>query len=221
MYGDVLDLDPLFRPRLLVYLNLLQIVEHLHALYDLPEHGILAIEMRRRRKRDEELAAIGVRPLVRHADDASRIMSEGRANLVLEELDRGVVDGGRALGLGVRRGTPRLHHEVRYHAVEGAAIVEVGGAQGEEVLGCLGDGLAEDLELELTARGVQLERLLARCGESKRSTSIGRRDAVRSQRCSGRPVVLAGLGSENWELGRGGLRRSARTLEMEKGRHSR
>lgn len=33
-------------------------------------------------------------------------------------------------------------------AVDGAGVVEGGGAEGEEVCGCLGDGLAEDFELE-------------------------------------------------------------------------
>jgi hypothetical protein len=112
--------------------------------------------MRGRRKGDEELRPVTVGPLVRHADNAAGVVSQRRADLVLEELVRRVEDGGRRLGLGVRGRAARLHHEVGDQAVEGAARVEARGAQREEVLGRLGDRLAEDFELDVTARRVQL-----------------------------------------------------------------
>jgi hypothetical protein len=48
-----------------------------------------------------------------------------------------------------------------YDAVEGAAIIFAGGAECEEVLGCLGGGFAEYFEFEVTESGVQLCRSLA------------------------------------------------------------
>lgn len=44
--------------------------------------------------------------------------------------------------------------------MEGAAIVEARGAEGEEVLGGLGHGFAEELELEVTVGGVELGGLV-------------------------------------------------------------
>lgn len=38
--------------------------------------------------------------------------------------------------------------------MEGRGIVEARGAEGEEVLGSFGDGLAEDLELDVAFGGV-------------------------------------------------------------------
>jgi hypothetical protein len=49
--------------------------------------------------------------------------------------------------------------------VEGTPIVEARGAQGEEVVGRLGDRLAEDFELDVTARGVQLLRGSVGCSK--------------------------------------------------------
>ncbi len=40
--------------------------------------------------------------------------------------------------------------------MEGRAIVEGAGAEGQEVLGGLGDGFAEDFEFEVTVGGVEL-----------------------------------------------------------------
>jgi hypothetical protein len=49
-----------------------------------------------------------------------------------------------------------LDHEARDQAVKGGAIVEVGGAKGEEVLSGVGGGFAEELDLEGTVGGVEL-----------------------------------------------------------------
>lgn len=47
--------------------------------------------------------------------------------------------------------------------MEGATVVEAGSAEGEEVLGCLGDGLAEYLDFEVAFGGMQLSRESAHC----------------------------------------------------------
>ena len=156
MYGDLLDLDALLWPRLLVYRDLLHIVQHLVSFQNLAKHRVLAIQMRRRSECDKELTAITFRSLIGHADNSPSIVSQSGADLVFEELVGGVVDGRGSLGLGVRGGATSLDHEVRDQPVEGAAIVEARGAESEEVFGRLGNCFAEDFELDVTARGVQL-----------------------------------------------------------------
>jgi hypothetical protein len=156
MDGDILDLHSLLWSRLLVHVDLFQIIQHLDPLDDLPKHGVVAVQMRRGCQGNEKLAPIGIRALVRHADYPPRIVSQCRPDFVLEQTVRGVVvDGRRRLGLGVRRGRAGLHDEVGDDAVEGAVKVEVGGAEGEEVFGRLGDRLAEELELDVAFGRVQ------------------------------------------------------------------
>ena len=53
-------------------------------------------------------------------------------------------------------GVAALDHEVFDEAVEGGVVVGAAGAESEEVLGCLGDGFAEDLELDVAVGGVEL-----------------------------------------------------------------
>lgn len=101
MYCDVLDLHHFLRPRLLVHCNLLDIVQHLITLQEFSKHGIFSVQMRRRRKRDEELATVRIGALVRHADYPAGVVSQGGADLILEELVGGVVDGRGDLRLGV------------------------------------------------------------------------------------------------------------------------
>lgn len=49
-----------------------------------------------------------------------------------------------------------MDHEVRDEAVERGGIVEGRGAEGEEVFGGFGDGVAEDFELDGAEGGVEL-----------------------------------------------------------------
>jgi hypothetical protein len=49
-----------------------------------------------------------------------------------------------------------LDHEVFDEAMEGRVVVGAAGAEGEEVLSCLGDGFAENLELDVAVGGVEL-----------------------------------------------------------------
>src|SRR5215471_3685375 len=51
---------------------------------DRAEHGVLAVEPRRRAVRDEELAAVRARPRVRHREDAGSVMLEPADELVAE-----------------------------------------------------------------------------------------------------------------------------------------
>lgn len=156
MDRDVLDLHPDFRARLFVHLECLDVIKDLCTLQHLAKHRVLAVQMRGGGEGDEELAPVCVGAFVRHAHDAPCIVPQGGADLVLEQLVGGVVDGGRGFGLGIGGWAAGLHHEVRDQAVEGRAIVKAGGAEGEEVLSRLGNRLAEELELDVTSCGVQL-----------------------------------------------------------------
>jgi hypothetical protein len=156
MHGDALDFHSLLGAGLLVHVQRLELVQDVFAFEHLAEDGVLPIEVGCGRKGDEELAAVRVGAFVGHAHNPPRIVAQGGADLVLEQVVDGVVDGGGGLGLGVGGGRAGLHHEAGDHAVEGAAVVEARGAQGEEVFGRLGHRFAEDLELDITARGVEL-----------------------------------------------------------------
>lgn len=156
VYGDALDFDAFLGAGLLVHVDSLELVEDFGALEQLAEDGVFAVEMGCGGKGDEELRAVCVGALVGHAHDAPGVVSQGGADLVVEELRGRVVDGRRRLGLWVGCGAASLDHEAGDEAVEGAAVVEAGGAEGEEVFGRLGDRLAEELELDVAARGMQL-----------------------------------------------------------------
>lgn len=111
MYGDILDLNPFLWARLLVHLHLLYIIQDFPALQNLAKHGVLPVQVWGRRKSDEELRAVGVGTLVRHAHDSSGIVSQRWPDLVFEELVRRVENGGRSLGLGIGGGRAGLNHE--------------------------------------------------------------------------------------------------------------
>jgi hypothetical protein len=79
---------------------------------------MLAIEMRRHGRRDEELTAIRIRPGVRHGQQACLSVAIAEA-LVLE---LGAVDGLAARAVAVRK-VASLQHEAPDYAVEGHALV--------------------------------------------------------------------------------------------------
>ena len=110
--------------------------------------------MRRRRICYVELAAVRSRTLVCHAQDATRVVSKGDFDLILEHLsvDRiaffCAAGGGRAC----------LDHEVGNAPVEGRAIVAAARAQGQKIVGGLGAGLAEQLQLDVAGGGLECHR---------------------------------------------------------------
>lgn len=157
MNSDPLNLRHAFHsPSLLIDFQLLNRIQHILPLQQPSKHSVLPIQTRLRREGDKELAAIRVRPLIRHAQHAPCIMLQRGTYLVLKGL--AVEDGRRGLVFCVGSRRAGLADESLYDAMEGAAIVAARGAEGEEVLGGLGGGFAKDFEFEVTEGGVELLR---------------------------------------------------------------
>jgi hypothetical protein len=76
---------------------------------------VLVVEPRRRRERDEELAAVSVRPAVGHGENPGLVVPQLRAELV------GEGETGAAGSLAQR--IPALNHEIGDDAVENGAVI--------------------------------------------------------------------------------------------------
>merc|ERR1719181_196141 len=121
--------------------------DNIHALADLAENGVAAIEPCGLDGADEELGAVGVRASVGHGKDAFA----GVLELEVLVLELFAVDGFAASAGAVGEVTA-LEHELRDDAVELAALVVqrlarlahalFASAESAEVLDRLGDGLA-------------------------------------------------------------------------------
>lgn len=76
----------LLRPILLIHGDLLDLSQRLQArvAQNLAEHSVQPVQVRCRSKRDEELAAVRIGPLVCHADHAALVVSQPWADLVFE-----------------------------------------------------------------------------------------------------------------------------------------
>ena len=110
-------------------LDAAELVDDIHALHNLAKHSVLAVEVRSRAESDEELASVGARTGVGHAERTLAVVLEGRHELVLE---LGAVDG-RATGTS-SSGVTALDHEARNDAVEDDVVVFAGSCQSGEVL---------------------------------------------------------------------------------------
>ena len=94
----------------------LQCAHRVHALDDLTEDGVLAIEPGCGDESQEELAAVGARSGIGHAEEAGAVVLDTGIELPV------VLIAGAA-GPGPQRTAP-LRHEVADDAMEGQAIVE-------------------------------------------------------------------------------------------------
>ncbi|KAI3475421.1 hypothetical protein L1887_63189 [Cichorium endivia] len=113
----------------------------LQALGDATKDGVLAIEERRRRQRDEELASVGVGTCVGHSEDPRTDEAKLGMQLVLKSttVDR-CTTGARTGGIA------RLDHKVADDTVEDDAVVETLLGQLAEVCARLGRVLPVELE---------------------------------------------------------------------------
>src|SRR5208282_228511 len=91
-------------------------LHNLLAFYDLTEDGVAVIQPTRRRKRDEELAAVCTRARVGHRQLAGLVERHAFSEFVFE-----LVAG--SAGAGAKR-TAALDHEVRNDAMERQAIIK-------------------------------------------------------------------------------------------------
>src|SRR6266540_4886766 len=91
------------------------LLDDVHAVDDLAEHGVLAGQPFRRSEGDEELPAVGVRSTVRHREDAGLVELSAGAEFIGEAVARAA----RA----VAERVAALDHEVLDHAMEHEAVV--------------------------------------------------------------------------------------------------
>src|SRR5438094_146998 len=92
-------------------------LDHVHPLRDLPEDGVLPVQPRRGRHRDEELRPIGVRPRVGHGQQAGAVERWAARRTLVLELVAGASPA-RALRIAA------LDHEVGDDPVEDRAVVQ-------------------------------------------------------------------------------------------------
>mmetsp|Transcript_10988 Transcript_10988/g.20214 ORF Transcript_10988/g.20214 Transcript_10988/m.20214 type:complete len:217 (+) Transcript_10988:243-893(+) len=93
-------------------------LEHVHALRQPPEHGMLVVEPRTRNRRHEELRAIRVGSGVGHAQHARSVVPQVSMELVLE-----LPAPDRLAARPVAQRVSALDHEVLDHAVEDGFVV--------------------------------------------------------------------------------------------------
>lgn len=116
--------------------------------------------MRLRCVRNEELAGVRIGSAVGHRHHATLVVSQ----VVLEFVVKLAVPDGRA-ALAAAGRIARLHDEPLDVAMEQVAVVVVAGAQRKEVLARPRAVLAEQLELDVAAIGVQGYGLFVGWGE--------------------------------------------------------
>src|ERR687897_1434057 len=162
-------------------------VDHLHALDDLAEDGVLAVEPGCRGLGDEELGPVGVGAGVGHGQVAGAVEAVGAADLVLELVAGAATAGPERVAA--------LDHEVGDDPVEDRPLVErplllgaggrvpprLGpGRQADEVLDRLGGGVGEQADPDGPLGGLQGRvgvghgRLLAVGAGARIATSSGR-----------------------------------------------
>jgi len=110
-----------------------KLVNDILALHDLAEHGVLSVKVRGGAEGDEELAAVGARTRVGHAERALAVVPERGNELVLELA----APDGRATTTSAS-GVTTLDHESLDDAVEDHVVVFAGRGKGGEVFAGLG-----------------------------------------------------------------------------------
>lgn len=109
-------------------------LNNIHAVNHSAKNRMRAIQMPRRRERDEKLTPVRIRARVRHAQHAGGGVRELRDDFVAEPAAAPV--DAAAAAAGARR-VAGLDHEVPDHAVDGRVVVVVRCREGGEVVACL------------------------------------------------------------------------------------
>ena len=104
----------------------------------MPENGVRAVQMPRRRQSDEKLAAVSVGTGIRHAQNTCGRVRELGHDFVGEFA---AVDGGAASA--AASWVAGLDHEVADDAVAGDGVVEACCGEGGEVVACLLEDLLD------------------------------------------------------------------------------
>src|SRR5215218_7015577 len=160
--GDALQAQLLHRAVRRVGVDLGHGLDHVHALDDLAEDGVLAVEPGRRHLGDEELGAVGAGAGVGHGQVPGPVEAVGTVDLVLELV------AGAAPAVPER--VAALDHEVGDDPVEDRALVQGplllgaggrvaprlgAGGQADEVLDRLGCGVGEQADPDGALGGLQ------------------------------------------------------------------
>jgi hypothetical protein len=132
-------------------------------LVTLPKTVWRPVEMRLRRVRDEELAAIGVRACVRHRNNAGVVLERIATQFVLE-----LVAGTAAPGA---CGVAALNHEVVDDAMKRYSVIEAFASQKDEVVDRLGRMLGIELEFDRASVGLHCGAIDGVCVDG----DVGRR----------------------------------------------
>jgi hypothetical protein len=143
------DLHLLRGPVLPIRLHHAHLPYNAHALAHSPKDGMLPVQPRRRRQRDEELTSVGIGAAVRHAQySRARVLQRGR-DFVLE---LGAVDGSSAAA--GTRGITALNHKVWDDPVEDEVVEVVALGEGGEVLACLRRVVTVELDGDSALRSI-------------------------------------------------------------------
>jgi hypothetical protein len=123
---------------------LLDLVHHVHALRDLAEDRMHAVQMGLGRMRDEELAAASILAGMRHGKSTSGVLVGVQMGLTLDLVSRAAGADSRVVGILGER-IPTLDHEVGDDPVKAGTIVKLAVGELLEVLHGVGNFLVEQI----------------------------------------------------------------------------
>ena len=122
------------------------LAQHLHALDDLAEDGVLAVQPGGLLEGDEELAAVGTWSGIGHGQQTGRVEGQLGDDLVFELIARAARPSARRVAC--------LSHKVFDDTVEGHAVVVAVTGQEDEVVDCHRRLIVEELKLDVALRGL-------------------------------------------------------------------
>src|SRR6266545_7678425 len=153
------------------------LVHHILTFGDLAKDGVDAVQMRLGRVTNEELAAAGVLPRVRHGQGAADVFVRVARRLALDRIPRPSRPDPALAGLGV--GVAPLDHEVGDHAVELGPVVEAGVGELLEVRHRVRHLVGEQLHFDGAPGGLE-HRFLVRHLESRVEVLVYLRDGLQA-----------------------------------------